>query len=197
MEVTAIQDGFGFIAPDRYRGVVPTGEQRQCVNFSVRGTPRPQGSKRAFRNKHSGKITQVESSPEVGAWRDTIALAADKAMLDRAPLEGPVRLTVEFRFQRPASHRGVKGLRPSAPRVHHQRPDTSKLVRAVEDALTTIVWRDDSQVAQLVASKVWDDDGPAGALVSIEVLVASEISGGGSSMKPNDYGPGIVARSAR
>jgi Holliday junction resolvase RusA-like endonuclease len=133
-------------------------------------TPRPQGSKRAFRNKHTGRIQQVESSPDVAAWRDTIALAADIAMAGRAPLEGPVRLTVEFRFQRPASHRGVKGLRPSAPAVHHQRPDASKLVRALEDALTTIAWRDDSQVAQLLATKVWDDVAPAGATVNVEVL---------------------------
>lgn len=140
------------------------------VRFTVRGTPAPQGSKRAFRNKFSGRIQQVESSKALAPWRDTIGLAADVAMAGRDPLEGPVRLTVQFRFQRPAGHRGAKGLRPSAPRVHHQRPDVSKLVRAVEDALTTIVWRDDSQVAQLVATKAWDDEAPAGATVSVEAL---------------------------
>jgi Holliday junction resolvase RusA-like endonuclease len=152
-------------------GVRPSSALLDHVQFTVRGTPRPQGSKRAFRNKYTGHIQQVESSPDIGAWRDTIALAADIAMAGRSPLEGPVRLTVEFRFQRPASHRGAKGLRPSAPAVHHQRPDASKLVRALEDALTTIAWRDDSQVAQLLATKVWDDEAPAGASVNVEVLV--------------------------
>lgn len=143
---------------------------RTGVRFTVRGIPRPQGSKRAFRNKYSGKIQQVESSPDVGAWRDRVGNAAAAAMGARPPLEGPLRLTVTFRFARPASHRGAKGLKPSAPRVHAQRPDASKLVRALEDALTSIAWRDDAQVAQLVAVKAWDDAGPVGADVLIEVL---------------------------
>lgn len=140
------------------------------VRFTVRGIPRPQGSKRAFRNKHTDRITQVEMSPHVAAWRDTVGNAADVAMAGRSPLEGPVRLTLEFRFPRPASHRGAKGLKPSAPRVHAQQPDLSKLVRAVEDALSTIAFRDDARVAQLIATKVWDDEAPAGATVSVEVL---------------------------
>lgn len=139
------------------------------VEFAVRGIPAPQGSKRAFRNKFSGRIQQVESSKAVGPWRERVALAAETAMGLRSPLEGPLRLTLEFRFPRPASHRGTKGLRASAPTIHAQRPDLSKLIRAVEDALTTIVWRDDAQVAVVDARKDWDDVTPAGMTLRVEV----------------------------
>jgi Holliday junction resolvase RusA-like endonuclease len=37
--------------------------------------------------------------------------------------------------------------------AHLKAPDTSKLIRAVEDALTQVVYRDDSQVVELLALK--------------------------------------------
>ena len=46
--------------------------------------------------------------------------------------------------------RTVKG---SAPRRPVTRPDVTKLIRAVEDACTSIVWRDDSQICTQVGRK--------------------------------------------
>jgi Holliday junction resolvase RusA-like endonuclease len=36
-------------------------------------------------------------------------------------------------------------------------PDLDKLIRAILDALTGVVWRDDGQVVDIVASKVYAD----------------------------------------
>ena len=37
--------------------------------------------------------------------------------------------------------------------AHIKRPDIDKLARAALDALSGVIWRDDSQVVELVASK--------------------------------------------
>ena len=55
----------------------------------------------------------------------------------------------------------------------NRRHDVDKLARAVLDALTdAALWKDDSQVAQLVAEKRWYD-GRLGAGVHVTVEAAS------------------------
>jgi Holliday junction resolvase RusA-like endonuclease len=39
--------------------------------------------------------------------------------------------------------------------AHLTKPDASKLIRAVEDALTHVVYRDDAQVVELVVGKFY------------------------------------------
>ena len=46
-------------------------------------------------------------------------------------------------------------LKDSAPVFKDTAPDLSKLWRAVEDSLTGIVYKDDSQVVQLALQKRW------------------------------------------
>lgn len=69
-------------------------------------------------------------------------------------MEGPICADMVFWEQRPKSHYRKNGaLKPDAPSVPTKAPDLDKLVRSVGDALNGIVWRDDSQVATLVATK--------------------------------------------
>ena len=53
--------------------------------------------------------------------------------------------------------RNADQVKASAPPHPTTKPDATKLVRAVEDALTGVIWRDDSQVVRQWASKVYDD----------------------------------------
>ena len=46
-------------------------------------------------------------------------------------------------------------LKPSAPKHPIVKPDTTKLMRALEDALTGICWRDDTQVVIQTAHKAY------------------------------------------
>jgi len=96
-------------------------------------------------------------------WRSSVAAAAALAMDEREALIGPVRLELAFRVQRPHGHygtgRNADKLRPSAPAVPITNPDLDKLVRAVLDALTGIVYRDDAQVVELEVVKRY---GPPG-----------------------------------
>lgn len=134
------------------------------ISFIVYGLPRPQGSKR-----HVGRGIMVESSKHVKDWRAGVASAAREAYGGDL-LNGPVSLHVRFLFPRPRSDYGTgknaTKLRSSAPLRMTKKPDVSKLVRAVEDALTGVLWRDDSQVCDLHAGKGYGE--PARCVISVE-----------------------------
>lgn len=126
--------------------------QQPEIEFIVRGTPAPQGSKHAFRNQHTGRIQQVESSKKVAPWRSDVRDAA-LAIIDPdvwRPLVGPLVVSMVFSFNRPKGHwrtgRNAGLLKDSAPGFPHGRPDLSKLARSTEDALTDVVWVDDAQI---------------------------------------------------
>lgn len=143
---------------------------RSVVSFTVPGIPQPAGSKRAFVNKHTGRVSVVDAAKGSRSWKHDVATAAMDAMDGRPVLDGPLRLEITFLLPRPKGHYGAKGVRPSAPSYPAVRPDLTKLVRAVEDALTGIVWRDDAQVVDQSAMKAYG----AHAAACVVVVAATE-----------------------
>lgn len=124
------------------------------ANIFVAGVPVPKGSTRAFRHNKTGRIVTWQSNRErLQPWQNAIWLAARQAGLQ--PVAGPVRLELTFYLPRPQGHLGARGLRPSAPGHHCNKPDLDKLVRAVLDALTTAAYADDSQVVAIESWKLW------------------------------------------
>jgi crossover junction endodeoxyribonuclease RusA len=124
------------------------------VEFTVLGTPAPAGSKQAF--VRGGKAIVVDASKRSRPWKSRVSDAAQIAMNGRAPLEGPLYLRLSFGVKRPVKHftqsgeLGADGRRRPWPSV---RPDAIKLGRAVEDALTGIVYKDDAQIVLEAISK--------------------------------------------
>ena len=85
----------------------------------------------------------------VKEWRAAIAASARVWMALHgfpAPLDGPLLLEAIFYLPRPAS----ASKRVTKP---YRKPDCSKLIRAVEDALTGIAYVDDSRITFLVVRK--------------------------------------------
>lgn len=119
------------------------------IEFWVIGKPQPAGSKRAFRNPHSGRINVVDANRNAGAYKQQVAAAALDAH-DGELLTGSLELTLIIRLARPKGHygtgRNAHRLKPSAPHYPTTKPDLLKLARGVEDALTGVVWRDDAQI---------------------------------------------------
>lgn len=120
--------------------------------FTAYGDPAPQGSKSFKGMRASAKTGKqvpvlVESSKKVDPWRSRVEGAARQAMLGRRgfPLTGPLEMGVIFSLPRPVrmpKERVVGGI--ALPMAY---PDTSKLLRSTEDALTSAgVWVDDAQV---------------------------------------------------
>ena len=138
------------------------------VSFYVPGLPISQGSKR-----HVGGGRMIESSKKLAPWRTLVAQVAYEAMEERQMFTAePVWMAAKFVFWRPASHyrtgKFSDHLKPSAPEAPMTYPDTEKLVRAVNDAIEGIVFRNDSMVARLYAEKAYGET--PGALVVIGPL---------------------------
>lgn len=144
----------GDLAPGHHQPApAHTGIGEPVVTITVHGHPAPQGSKSAFRNQHTGRIQQVESSKRVKPWRQDVKHAALDTIDNLpgwTPLDGPLAVAMTFTFARPKGHwrtgRNAHLLRPSAPARPHGIPDLSKLARSTEDALTGIVWADDARI---------------------------------------------------
>lgn len=149
------------------------------LEFAVRGLPVAQGSARAFvAGKRAIIATEANNARSpLGAWRTAIATEARDAMGSAALLEGPIRVAVTFASPRPRNHylpansrRPAPVLRLDAPLWDIRKPDVDKLTRALFDALTNVVWRDDAQVVTVRARKVFADPLPPGATVEVETL---------------------------
>lgn len=129
----------------------------EALEFFVAGRPAPQGSKR-----HVGNGIMVESSKAVAPWRTTVAWHAAQVHLG-APLDGALLVRLEFLMPRPTSLPKKK----ATPR-HTKRPDVDKLTRAVNDALSGVIWRDDSQVVtQTVHKRYAELDEQPGVLIRV------------------------------
>ncbi len=129
------------------------------IRFEVRGLPVPQGSTRAW--VLHGKPVITSSAKGLGTWRRLVADVAQNHA-PKEPWEGPVEIELEFGLPKPKSAPKRKRVWPD------KRPDLDKLTRAVLDALTYVVFADDSQVVRIHASK---DYGPPGVVVEIRRTV--------------------------
>ena len=79
---------------------------------------------------------------------------ARKVMGLRKPLEGPLAVEVNAFMPVPASWSLTKKLAAVAQTIlPTSRPDLTNIVKAAEDALNGIVWRDDSQIVSLIMTK--------------------------------------------
>ena len=128
-------------------------EASRPISFTVYGKPEPQGSSRAF--IIAGKARITSANKKLRPFRSEVTSCAIHAVnaegMEQPAFKEkrPVALVLTFTFRRPTS--GKK-------RTHHVwKPDLDKLTRAVKDALTGVIYADDSQVVRLSASKVYGD----------------------------------------
>lgn len=146
--------------------------------FTIYGRPRAQGSKRAFGRIVPGvdphhprvAVTMVEQGKHTASWRNAVAAVAGKQ--GSAMLEGPVAVRVTLCFARPKSHygsgRNAGRLKPEAPArpTSHFLGDIDKMLRALFDGISGILIRDDSQIVDVTAEKVYSDPERAEVLLT-------------------------------
>lgn len=136
----------------------------RIVSFTVYGKPQQRGSKRALPagGRPGGRPLMVDDNKHSKVWMEQVRSAA-AINYGQELMSGPVNLTCRFYFARPQSHFGTGRnggiLKAIAPQRHTQTPDLSKLMRAVEDALTGVVYRDDRQICQYgnETGKAWTE----------------------------------------
>jgi crossover junction endodeoxyribonuclease RusA len=125
------------------------------ISFHVHGLPIAQGSSRAF--VVNGKPIITTTAKGLSIWRRLIADVAQR-FAPPEPWDGPVGIELHFGIPKPKSAPKKRRVWPD------KRPDLDKLTRAVLDALTYVVFADDSQVVELSASK---DYGAPGVAVEV------------------------------
>lgn len=136
----------------------------QLIRFQVHGLPVPQGSTRSW--VVNGKPVITSSAKGLSTWRRLVADVAQRYAPDE-PWEGPVGIELHFGLPKPKSAPKRKRVWPD------KRPDLDKLSRAVFDALTYVIFADDSQVVELSATK---DYGAPGVVVEIHRILEPEVS---------------------
>lgn len=118
------------------------------LDVFVPGRPAPQGSIRAIVHRSTGRAVAIkDNNATQKSWRQDVRDAAQDAWGDRGPIDGPVCVRIDFVMPRPAS----TPKRSTPPAI--RKPDGDKLERAVWDALTHVVWVDDSRVIEWGGSK--------------------------------------------
>ena len=133
------------------------------ITFTVPGIPAGQGSMRPFKHARTGKARmKAENRKALLAWRAAIKLFASQQWGGRRPTENAVAVHADFKFARPESHyrtgKYAGQLKATAPkRMKAKKNDLDKLLRALLDALTGLVYMDDGQVDTLSATKRYDN----------------------------------------
>lgn len=135
-----------------------TDRKRFRLVFHAAGNAVPQGS--IARTPHGAKHSNEKT---LLPWRNTVAAAAVRALAGQPASAAPLVVELLFFVARPKGHygtgRNLETLRPAAPTFPTTNPDLDKLTRAVLDALTGIVYRDDAQVIDVAASKRYGSPG--------------------------------------
>jgi len=105
-----------------------------------------------------GRMFEADTTRE---WKQIVRDRAILAMGGEPPFEGPLRLNLKVTLRRPKGHYlggdpkrelSAEGRRHARPTT---KPDLTALLRAVEDALTDVCYRDDSQVAEQRTAKAY------------------------------------------
>jgi crossover junction endodeoxyribonuclease RusA len=154
----------------------------ESVDIRVVGLPKGMGSAKAvptnanWRNVPGVRWKVVDNSHATDEWQRQVESAAKTACFGQEPIDGPCVVQMTFSLPRPASHfgtgRNAEVLKPGAPEypVGHGCGDLDKLVRAVGDALTGVVYVDDALIVNLHA---WKRYGAPGVQITVSRIGGS------------------------
>ena len=114
------------------------------VDISIPGKPRAKGRPRAGQH---GFYTPKETEAEEAYVRQL----GSKAMQGRAPMVGPVRITLDAVFDMPMSW--PARVREMRTLPHISKPDLDNIEKLILDALNEVVFADDAQVCEVRKTK--------------------------------------------
>ncbi len=117
------------------------------ISFTIPGAPVPQGRPRVTSAGHAYYDKRTQD------YRELVKQCAIVAQNGREPLTGALAMFVDCVLPIPQSwpvHRKQAALHGQ---WHVLRPDSSNIIKGIEDSLNGIVYEDDSQIAILVGSK--------------------------------------------
>ena len=123
------------------------------------------------RSWHGGTV-RVDL-PDRKKYKRSIAGIAKAAMGSRQLFEGPILVMLTFERVKPPSWPKRPTKANTWPSWPWKKPDLSNFVKICEDALTGIVWVDDAQICQLIATKKWAET----AQIDVRVETLPQVDG--------------------
>ena len=134
------------------------------ISFFVPGIARPGGSKTPVGRKDGGTGMRP-AGKYTKTWMGVVSYHARQHYTDD-PLTGVIKASFIFTMKRPKNHYRSNGeLKKWAPLYHTSKPDVGKLVRSTEDAMSGIIYRDDSQIAVRDEKKIY------GEKIGVDILI--------------------------
>lgn len=141
-----------------------------AINFTIDGLPIAKGRPRAVK---VGNFIRHHTPEKTANYESWVRGCARAAMDGRELLLCPVTLQLHFYLPVPTSwpawrkEAALQGfVAPTG------RPDIDNLVKSIKDACNMIVWKDDSQVVELSATKLYGEQPSA----LVNVLPLGEIT---------------------
>lgn len=170
-----------FLDGATFLGERPPPPPSTSIEFTIDGKAEPAGSKQAFVPtdkkgqpfRKNGRIivSVVDDNPKSKGWKECVAFVARQHY--KGPLlTGPLRFTVTIHRVRPNGHwnKARTALSKDGRDTPYptSKPDVLKMTRAIEDALTSVIWQDDAQIVEEHLYKYWGDS--AKVVVKIETI---------------------------
>jgi Holliday junction resolvase RusA-like endonuclease len=123
------------------------------VTFEVPGDPHGKGRPKFARR---GNFVQTYTDAKTVSYEDLVRFHANLAMIDLAPIEGPVAVYIYIKLAVPKSYSKkrteacLSGLeRPT------KKPDWDNVAKSICDAMNGIVYQDDTQIVDAYVTKVY------------------------------------------
>lgn len=117
------------------------------IHFTVPGEPVAKGRPKV--STVNGHV-QLRTPSKTVNYESKVSLFAHQAMEGQPPIEGPVSLSVKAVFQAPSSWSKKRAAANRiTPEFVTKRPDLDNVIKALCDGMNGVVFKDDSQVANL------------------------------------------------
>lgn len=133
-------------------------KQRMTLEVVVPGHPVGKGRARSFVRKNGPKAGSIGhiTPQKTRSYEATVRLFAAAQMQGRAPIGGPVRLTIRIVVAVPGGWPSWKKEAALAGRIRPTvKPDADNVEKAIKDALNGVAWVDDCQVVETDKVKIY------------------------------------------
>ena len=133
------------------------------IAFTIPGTPKGKGRPR-FSRKSGAAFTPKETRNHEAYVKMLAAKAMEEAVL--GPFDGPVKVVINVMCEVPASWPKKKKALAAANILKPTNGDLDNIVKAITDAMNSVVYKDDRQIYRIEATRMFADK----ALTSVEVF---------------------------
>jgi Holliday junction resolvase RusA-like endonuclease len=139
------------------------------IEFTVPGDAISFGTMATAFKRGGQTVRGTRKTTAAADWQAEVRRCAAEAMGDGTMMEGPVAVLAHCRFALPESRYLKRSKRPGAWKV--TKPDGDKIMRLIMDALETVAYPHDAQVAaQFLVKTVGEQGEPAQTSVLVAPL---------------------------